>query len=297
MVEDVIAFHAQPVEDVRPPPARAPEDLRREEPRDLRAHRRGAARAAWSQRPSSPSASCAGSSTADRATSSHPRPDQPEAGTRMCGIVGYIGRQDAAPVAPRGADPARAPRLRLGRASPCSAAAGSRSPSRPAGCATSPTCCPSGSPARSASATPAGPPTARPPTPTPTRTPTSPADVAVVHNGIIDNAAALRPSSIDAGVDAGQRHRHRGARPPGRAAATPTPSRARSRDALAAVVRHLRPRRRCTPTSRTGSWSPATAARWSSASATRRCTSPPTSPRSCATPRPSRCSTTARWRP
>ena len=41
--------------------------------------------------------------------------------------------------------------------------------------------------------------------------------VAVVHNGIIDNAAALRAELADAGVELRQRHRHRGARPPGRA--------------------------------------------------------------------------------
>ena len=50
----------------------------------------------------------------------------------------------------------------------------------------------------------------------------------------------------------------------------------------------------CTPTSRTGWSSPATAARCSSASARRRCTSPPTSPRSSGTPRPSPTSATAR---
>ena len=90
----------------------------------------------------------------------------------MCGIVGYVGSPAGHPAAARGPGPARAPRLRLGRARAARAAPASRSPSGPAGCATSPTGCPSGSPARSASGTPAGPPTARPTTSTRTRTPT-----------------------------------------------------------------------------------------------------------------------------
>ena len=44
VVEDVVAFHAEPVEDYVRRRHAAPEDLRREEPRDLRPDRRGAGR-------------------------------------------------------------------------------------------------------------------------------------------------------------------------------------------------------------------------------------------------------------
>ena len=70
--------------------------------------------------------------------------------------------------------------------------------------------------AASASATPAGPRTARPPTATPTRTSAATARVAVVHNGVIENYAALKRQLQAEGVDVPQRHRHRGHRPPDR---------------------------------------------------------------------------------
>ena len=84
--------------------------------------------------------------------------------------------------------------------------------------------------------------------------------VAVVHNGIIDNAATLRQRLADAGVELVSdtdtevlAHLV--------AASTADTLEGRVLDALGRDRRHLRDRRRCTPTSPTGSWSPATAAR------------------------------------
>ena len=120
--------------------------------------------------------------------------------------------------------------------------------------------------------------------------------VAVVHNGIIDNASDLRAKLDADGVELPLRDRHRGPRPPHRPLAGrdaggegPRGAAARSRARTASPC--------CTPTSPTASSSPATAPRSSSASARRRCSSPRTSPRWSPTPARSSPSTTARWPP
>ena len=91
VIEDVIAFHAQPVEDyVRARHARLktygaknPEIFARIA-EELRAARRGRARALRAA-----------------AASHRLRIDQRRTDNDMCGIVGYIGRQDAAPSSSR----------------------------------------------------------------------------------------------------------------------------------------------------------------------------------------------------
>ena len=111
----------------------------------------------------------------------------------MCGIVGYVGPQQAAGRRDRGAAAAGVPRLRLRRASPSShdgtiasrqAGRQARQPREGARRA------PAAARPRPASGTPAGPPTARPTTSTPTRTSARDGRVALVHNGIIENFAA-----------------------------------------------------------------------------------------------------------
>ena len=104
-------------------------------------------------------------------------------------------------VARGGADPAGAPRLRLGGRGGARRPSGSRVAKRAGRVRDLADACPSGSPAGSASGTPGGRPTVRPTTSTPTRTPTPAGAVAVVHNGIIDNAAALRRQLTDDGVE------------------------------------------------------------------------------------------------
>ena len=69
-----------------------------------------------------------------------------------------------------------------------------------------------------------------------------PGRVAVVHNGIIDNAAALRAAAHRRRRRPGLRHRHRGARPPGRAARDADTLEGKVRDALGRGRGHLRPR-------------------------------------------------------
>ena len=169
----------------------------------------------------------------------------------MCGIVGYVGSG-------RRADPARgADRLEYrgydsaGLAVLDDDRAVKVAQARRASCATS-----SDGAAEalrrhaSASATPAGPPTARRPTSTPTRTPTPTGRIAVVHNGIIENAAALRARLEAGGVELRQRDRHRGARPPDRRRA-PSADTARGRRAPGAAPASRAPTacRASTPTS------------------------------------------------
>ena len=114
----------------------------------------------------------------------------------MCGIVGYVGQRPACGIVVdalrrmeyRGYDSSGVAlldghggltvRRKAGRLANLEAALG-----RPV---------PRVSSVRPASGTLAGPPTAGPPTATPTRTATRSGKVAVVHNGIIENFAALR---------------------------------------------------------------------------------------------------------
>ncbi len=100
--------------------------------------------------------------------------------------------------------------------------------------------------------------------------------VAVVHNGIIDNAADLRRKLEADGVEFLSETdtevlTHLIARSTAE----------KLEDKVRQAVRLIEARTAspcCTPTSPTGSWWPATAPRSSSASARRRCSSPPTSP-------------------
>ena len=114
--------------------------------------------------------------------------------------------------------------------------------------------------------------------------------VAVIHNGIIENFAALRAELRGGRRRVRQRDRHRGRRPPARRRATASSRRAPAdlAEAMRGVCRRLegaftlvaaarrRARRR---------WSaPAATRRWWSASATARTSWPATSPRSSSTP-------------
>ena len=105
--------------------------------------------------------------------------------------------------------------------------------------------------------------------------------IAVVHNGIIENADELRAKLAGRrrGVRVADRHRDR--RPPGRDGVHGRRRRpGAGRPAGAALGRRrLRASRSWTPSTPTASSSPATAARCCWASARRRCSSPPTSPR------------------
>ena len=129
----------------------------------------------------------------------------------MCGIVGYVGRQDAVPILVeglarleyRGYDSAGVAVVKNGALRIHKAEGKVRELRRGA--------CPSGSPARRASPTRAGPRTASRATATRTRTSTPPGRIAVVHNGILENAAELRAELEAAGVTFASRHRHRGA--------------------------------------------------------------------------------------
>ena len=129
----------------------------------------------------------------------------------MCGIVGYVGRQDAAPILLaglhrleyRGYDSAG---RRGRRAQRAQGAQGRRARSR-----SSRRRCRSGCAARSASRTRAGRRTASRATRTRIRTPTAPANIAVVHNGIIENAADAARAARGRGARLPLRDRHRGA--------------------------------------------------------------------------------------
>ena len=112
----------------------------------------------------------------------------------MCGIVGYIGTQQAAPLILEGLEPPRAPGLRLRRGRGAQRGQGVVAACRQAGrTGARPQQRDSqASRGRSASGTPGGPPTA--PANDVNAHPHTDAGgrVAVVHNGIIENAAALR---------------------------------------------------------------------------------------------------------
>ena len=214
----------------------------------------------------------------------------------MCGIVGIHRPPGLRPHPAGGPGPAGVPRLRLGRASPSSAAgelrvrkAKGRVAELAAGRARQAVTGPS------ASATPGGRRTASRATHNAHPHLDSSGRVAVVHNGIIENADELRAKLDRRRGRPRLRDRHRGAGPPDRRASTPTTSRRRSARRCRSVVGTYGIAVRRHRASRTGSSWPATAARSCSASATRRCSSPPTWPRWSATPARSCTSTTARW--
>ena len=136
----------------------------------------------------------------------------------MCGIVGIRRAAGRGPDPAGGAAAAGVPRLRLGghrglHAHRAEGPQGQRPGRRPGGAPSR-----RGSRAPPASATPAGPPTASPATRTPTRTSTPTQRIAVVHNGIIENADELRAKLERRRRRVPLRDRHRGARPPDRRA-------------------------------------------------------------------------------
>ena len=210
--------------------------------------------------------------------------------TRVCGIVGYVGKRDAIASPGRGTAPAGVPRLRLGwprgglpRAAPGDEDRRAR-PGPPRQAQRAPTKATIGiGHTRWATHGEPNEINAHPHTDTADR-------IAVVHNGIIENAEQLRDQLQASGVKLDQRHRHRGARAHDRRRAEAAPTATRpppSRTPSPAPSSGSRaPTASSCWTSRTPtSWSsPATAARSCSASARTRCSSPPTSPPWSATP-------------
>ena len=158
------------------------------------------------------------------------RPPRPEGATSMCGIVGYTGRREAAPILLeglrrleyRGYDSAGMVTGTGQRTAPAQEGRAARRARQARRRRTRPR-------AATASATRAGRRTAAPPTATPTRTSTATATIAVVHNGVIENYAALKQQLQAEGVDVPQRHRHRGDRPADRPLLPRRPGRRRSR--------------------------------------------------------------------
>ena len=118
----------------------------------------------------------------------------------MCGIVGYVGPQDAVPILLEGLAAAGVPRLRLGRARGHSAERACRSARSRAGSPSWPHDCPArlqGPPGigHTRWATHGEPSDGERP---PARRPTG--RIAVVHNGIIENADELRAKLTADGV-------------------------------------------------------------------------------------------------
>ena len=182
-----------------------------------------------------------------RATPITRPPDRPvPRRTTMCGIVGYIGTQQAAPLIleglsrleHRGYDSAGVAVLGGSRSRRCGW------PRRPGACATWTSELPKRfggkvgiGHTRWATHGPATDVNAHPHT-------DGAGEVAVVHNGIIDNAAALRSAADRRRRRPGLRHRHRGARPPHRPLATAETLEQRVAERALGRRGHLRPGRR-----------------------------------------------------
>ena len=119
--------------------------------------------------------------------------------------------------------------------------------------------------------------------------------IAIVHNGIIENADELRAKlSVDGAVFASETDSEVLAHLIAASGADNLEEAVRAGADLGG--RHLRDRGSGRPPAGPSSWRPGTAAPWCSASATRRCSWPPTWPRSSATPARSCTSTTVRSR-
>ena len=157
----------------------------------------------------------------------------------MCGIVGYVGQQQAVRRRGRRAG-AWSTAATTPPASPSWPTARSRCARRRASW---PTCeklladRPDCRRPRPGSGTPAGPPTAAPTDRNAHPHLDEAAQVAVVHNGIIENFAALRAGARRRGVELTLGHRHRGRRAPAGSPRSPTPG--DLAEAMRAVCRRL----------------------------------------------------------
>jgi asparagine synthetase B (glutamine-hydrolysing) len=118
----------------------------------------------------------------------------------MCGIVAYVGQQALPEPHARRPQAPRVSRLRLRRHRTSQGGKINVVQVHRAASPTSKTSSRSAtSPAPSACATPAGQPTAASPTPTPIPTPTTRSGICLIHNGIIENYAALKTYLEDKG--------------------------------------------------------------------------------------------------